>query len=191
MRNEWRCEKSEKLLESLAKLADSRAALYSTRVPTRDSTEQVDDHLFGAIHYAVVLYVEARAESLDVGDVTRIMNDGIDGFEKMQVRYGELSETTRQRIMRPSVEALGKIKELLKGGRTNHKKIHEILRAYKFRMRGHGPGKDIIAQEMRRIGSLVESVTQGEMDWSEFTSLAEDQINSAETRLAEQNSSTR
>ena len=159
----WCNEKAEHSLASLARTLEQVREVREMSQTMKDSLLQ---ELWFAVSDTSKLLAFSCGAEWDPSDADTVFEQGYLGLERVMVRYGMLQETSQDRQRKRLEQFLSRLETLLEGPRApNRTMIHEAL-----------AGTPLQHPLLDEFGSLIESVSMGEMQWDAFVPLARDLV---------------
>jgi hypothetical protein len=155
-------EKSARALRSLARILE---AVRKSKSLEKSSKEDIENEISKALWEVTKVAAVAAGVSWSPEEGRLILYEGWDGLETLLVKYGELTETTKQRRERELAEHKARLSDL----------AADILQLSR---QDRGEGRTLIytrIQESRlddpiidQIEDLLEPITMGEKSWLDF-----------------------
>lgn len=155
----WCTEKALNVVEALARLVDAQKSNKTA------SPEIVSNNLYAALWDATKLLSFSCGAKWSPSDRDVIFEDGIDGLEKVKIRYG-LPSSVLSRIESTKTLIVLSSELLVSERSVNRTSLHELLDKY-----GH-----LTHPILESVRDKLEKVTMGEMEWQTFTTLALEEL---------------
>lgn len=151
----WAVEKASRSLEALSKASDALGSDIDT--VSREDISRISGLVNSAIYDASKILAYVTKSHWDHNDARDIQNHGHGGYERVAAKYGVIHRTSEQQKVMELAGFVDELAKLLSGRRENRTLIHEMLNVT--------PLKHPLVEKTR---TLVELVTQGELEWEDF-----------------------
>lgn len=181
----WCFEKINNTVMFLASQCDFLRQYESQKeriyLPLGETGYEIDpwDDLYSALWDSTKILAYFSGGKWSTSDAQTVMDNGIDGYEQILVRYGILEKTKREKALE---EEHGKAATVAKKIANLHSGIIEYSRGLK------SPNRTLLHELFRKnrcqntpkefleIEDALEDVTMGKMEWSDFQRFVRERI---------------